>query len=144
MVNIFVVHLPLSGSLFILFFSQPNNKAARNIKVLAQTVTDASQGLLQAHRNIVDLTQHPQFGLLRLQSEYETGEQTCRQRIGEVLQFSEHFLRSFVEVPPLDDFRDHLLPTAAASSSHNLQEVSRQMENNGEFHAIPYYCVFNY
>ncbi|KAH9976907.1 hypothetical protein BJV77DRAFT_1053324, partial [Russula vinacea] len=110
--------------------SMPNNKAARNIKVLAQTVTDASQGLLQAHRNIVDLTQHPQFGLLRLQSEYETGEQTCRQRIGEVLQFSEHFLRSFVEVPPLDDFRDHLLPTAAASSSHNLQEVSRQMENN--------------
>jgi hypothetical protein len=81
---------------------------------------------------------------MRLQSEYENGEETCRQRIGEVLQFSEQFLNSFAKVPPLDDFRNHLLPTTAASSSRVLQEVSRQMEGVGEPHATPCYCLFIY
>ncbi|KAH9976528.1 hypothetical protein BJV74DRAFT_861953 [Russula compacta] len=103
------------------------NKAARNINVLAQTVTEARHSLRQTHRNIADLTQHPQFGLLRLQTEYKNSEQTCREKIDEVLQFSESFLRSFVEVPARDDFRDYLLPSAAASSSHILQEVGKQV-----------------
>jgi hypothetical protein len=123
--------------------SQPDNKAARHIQVLAQTVTDARRSLRQARRDIADLTQHPQFGLLRLQSEYENGELTCRQRISEVLEYSEQFLGSFAEVPPLDDFRDHLLPTAASESSYILQEVCRQMTINGE-PRDPYYHIFIY
>ncbi len=47
--------------------------------------------------------------------EYENGEKTCRQRIGEVLEFSECFVHLFAEVPTLDDFRDNLLPAVAAS-----------------------------
>jgi hypothetical protein len=112
--------------------SQPNNRAALHIQVLAQTVTNARQSLLQVHRDIQDLTEHPQFGLLTLKSEYDLGEETCRQRINKVLEFSEQFLHSFAEVPPLDDFRDHLLPTSAAESSRIIQEVSRQMTINGE------------
>ncbi|KAF8490158.1 hypothetical protein F5888DRAFT_1742622 [Russula emetica] len=110
------------------------NKAARNIKVLAQTVLDARQSLEQARQDITDLTQNPQIGLLRLQSEYEDSKGMCKDRIGEVLKFSQHFLRSFVEIPPLDDFRDHLLPSAAESSSRILQEVYGQMKSNA--HAV--------
>lgn len=121
------------GRFDLFFLSLQTNKAARNINVLAQTVTEARHSLRQTHRNIADLTQHPQFGLLRLQTEYKNSEQTCREKIDEVLQFSESFLRSFVEVPPLDDFRDYLLPSAAASSLHILQEVGKQVGKNGGF-----------
>ena len=92
----------------------------------------------------MNVTQQPQFDLLRLQTEYETGEKTCRREIDKILQFSEEFLRSFVDVPPLDVFRDHHLPAAATSSSHILEEVGRQMKGNGEPHAISYYCLFIY
>lgn len=64
----------------------------------------------------------------------------CQQRIREVLQFSENFLRSFVEIPRLDDFRDHVLPSAAESSSRIIQEVSGQMKSNGESRTTPYHC----
>ncbi|KAI9508974.1 hypothetical protein F5148DRAFT_1191191 [Russula earlei] len=107
-----------------------NNKAAHNIKTLAQVVSDARKRLLQAHQDIAELTQHPQFGLLRLRSEYTRSENTCRQRINDVLQFSEQFLRSFVQVPPLDDFRDHLLPSAAASSTQILEDVGRKVQSS--------------
>ncbi|KAI0280616.1 hypothetical protein BGY98DRAFT_963255 [Russula aff. rugulosa BPL654] len=94
--------------------SIPNNKATRNttrnINVLAQTVLEERQSLEQVRQDVTDLTQHPQMGLLRLQSEYKDNKEMCRQTIHEVLRFSEGFLRSFVEIPPLDDFRDHLLP----------------------------------
>jgi len=109
-----------------------NNKAARNIKTLARTINDAHHSLLHTNANVARLTQQPQFALLRLQSEYESGEQMCRQRIGEVLQFSEHFLRSFVEVPRLDRFRDHLLPTAADSSSHILHGVVELVRSSAD------------
>jgi hypothetical protein len=66
----------------------------------------------------------------------------CRKTIEEVLQFSEQFLRSFVEIPQLDDFRKHILPSAAESSSRILQEVYRQMRNNGGSHTTPYHCRF--
>ena len=68
----------------------------------------------------------------------------CQQRIYEVLQFSEHFLRSFVEIPPLDDFRDHLLPSAAESSSRILQEVHGKMKRNGMSLTTPRPCRFAY
>ena len=64
----------------------------------------------------------------------------CQQRIHEVLQFSEHFLLSFFEIPPLDAFREHLLPEAAESSSRIIQEVYRQMKSNGESRTAP--CRF--
>jgi hypothetical protein len=112
-------------------FSQ-SNKAARYIRALANTVTDARENLLQTRQSISSLTQHPQFGLLRLQSEYESSERTCKQKIYEVQQFSEQFLRSLVKVPPLDAFRDLLLPEAAASSLHILREVNKQMQNTRE------------
>ena len=139
MVSASVVHLPFSVDL-ILLSSQPKNKAARNINVLAQTVSEAGQSLQQANRDITDLTRHPQFGLQRLQSVYEDGRDTCQQRIGEVLQFSEQLLHSFFEIPPLDDFRDHLLPEAAESSSRIIQQVYGQMMGNGKSHTTPYYC----
>ncbi|KAH9168362.1 hypothetical protein EDB89DRAFT_1587250 [Lactarius sanguifluus] len=41
----------------------------------------ARDRLRQTHANIVPLTHHPQTDLLRLMSEYENGEKTCRQRI---------------------------------------------------------------
>jgi hypothetical protein len=138
MVSASVIHLPFSVDLVFLS-SQPKNKAARNINDLAQTVSEARQSLQQANRDITDLTQHPQFGLQRLQSEYEDGKDMCQQRIVEVLQFSVHFLRSFFEIPPLDDFRDHLLPEAAESSSRIIQEVYRQMKSNGESRITPYH-----
>ncbi len=68
----------------------------------------------------------------------------CRQTIGEVLQFSEQFLRSFVEIPPLDDFREYILPSAAESSSRILQEVYGQMRSNGGSHTTPYHCRFGH
>jgi hypothetical protein len=135
-VSTFVIHLPFSVDLIFLP-SQSKNKAARNINALAQTVLDARQSLQQARQDITDLTQHPQIGLLRLQSEYEDSKGMCQQRIGEVLQFSEQFLRSFVEIPPLDDFRDDLLPSAAESSSRILQEVYGQMKSNSESRTRP-------
>ncbi|KAH9058079.1 hypothetical protein EDB87DRAFT_1685725 [Lactarius vividus] len=106
-----------------------NNKAASNMRALAQTVAAARDRLRQTHANIAPLTHHPQTDLLRLMSEYENGERTCRQRIGEVLEFSERFIHSFAEVPALDDFRDLLLPAAAASSSHVLREVAADVRN---------------
>jgi hypothetical protein len=139
MVSVSVIHLPFSVDLIFLSFN-PKNKAARNINVLAQTVSEARQSLQQANQRITDLTQHPQFGLQRLQSEYEDGKDMCQQRIREVLQFSEIFLRSFVEIPPLDDFRDHLLPSAAESSSRIIQQVYGQMKSNGESRITPYHC----
>ncbi|KAI9454477.1 hypothetical protein BJY52DRAFT_725143 [Lactarius psammicola] len=108
---------------------QNNNKAASNMRALAQTVVTARDRLRQTHANIVPLTHHPQTDLLRLMSEYENGEKACRQRIGEVLEFSERFIHSFPEVPTLDDFRDHLLPAAAASSSHVLREVAADVRS---------------
>lgn len=136
MVSASVTHIPFSVDLIFLP-SQPKNKAACNINVLAQTVLEARQSLEQARQDITELTQHPQIGLLRLQSEYKDNNDMCQQRIGEVLQFSEHFLRSFVEIPPLDDFRDHLLPSAAESSSRILQDVYGQMTSNCESRTIP-------
>ncbi|KAH9049770.1 hypothetical protein EDB83DRAFT_1386545 [Lactarius deliciosus] len=106
-----------------------NNKAASNMRALAQTVAAARDRLRQTHANIAPLTHHPQTDLLRLMSEYENGEKTCRQRVAEVLEFSERFIHSFAEVPALDDFRDHLLPAAAASSSHVLREVAADVRN---------------
>lgn len=106
-----------------------DNKAASNMRALARTVTAARDRLRQTHANIVPLTHHPQTDLLRLMSEYENGEKTCRLRIGEVLEFSERFIHSFAEVPALDDFRDHLLPAAAASSSRVLREVAAVIRN---------------
>jgi hypothetical protein len=117
---------------FTLSLSSQNNKAARNIKTLARTINDTHHSLLHTNANVARLTQQPQFALLRLQSEYESSEQMCRRRIGEVLQFSEHFLRSFVEVPRLDRFRDHLLPTAAESSSHILHGVVELVRSSGK------------
>ena len=116
---------------------QPNNnnndnKAARNMRALAQSVAGARERLRQTHENIAPFTRHPQSDLLRLMSEYENGERTCRQRIGEVFEFSERFIHSFAEVPPLDDFRDHLLPAAAASSSRALQEIAADLRNNSK------------
>jgi len=146
MVSASVIHLPFSVDLIFLFF-QPKNKghkAARNIKVLAQTVSEARQSLQQANQDITDLTHYLPFGLQRLQSEYEDGKDTCQQRIGEVLQFSERFLHSFVEIPPLDDFRDDLLPSAAESSSRIIRQVYGQMKSNGEFRTMPYHCRFVY
>ncbi|KAH9954587.1 hypothetical protein BC827DRAFT_1158667 [Russula dissimulans] len=58
--------------------------------------------LRQVHRDIAELTQQPQFSLLRLQSEYESGDRTSRHRINGLLEFSERFLASFPRVPPLD------------------------------------------
>jgi len=69
---------------------------------------------------------------MRLQSEYESGDRTCRQRINDLLGFSERFLGSFPQVPRLDDFREHLLPSAAASSAQILQEVGQQVKSSGE------------
>lgn len=105
------------------------NKAASNMRALARTVADARNRLRQTHENIAPLTHHPQSDLLRLMSEYENGEKTCRQRIGEVLEFSERFIHSFAEVPALDDFRDHLLPAAEASSSRVLREVAADVRS---------------
>jgi len=48
----------------------------------------------------------------------------------EVLDFSNRFLESFVETPQLDEFRDHVLPSAAESSSRVLQDVYGQMKSN--------------
>ncbi|KAF8264562.1 hypothetical protein EI94DRAFT_1738162 [Lactarius quietus] len=106
-----------------------NNKAASNMRALAQTVAAARDRLRQTHENIAPLTHHPQSDLLRLMSEYEKGEKTCRQRIGEVLEFSERFIHSFAEVPALDEFRDHLLPAAEDSSSRVLREVAADVRN---------------
>jgi hypothetical protein len=66
----------------------------------------------------------------------------CQQRIREVLQFSERFLHSFVEIPPLDDFRDDILPSAAESSSRIIKEVYGQMKSNSESCTTPYHCRF--
>jgi hypothetical protein len=99
---------------------------------------EARHSLEQVRQDVIDLTQHPQIGLLRLQSEYEDSKDMCQQRISEVLRFSEHFLRSFVEIPPLDDFRDHLLPSAAESSSGILKEVYGQMKRNGKSRTTSY------
>ncbi|KAH9954583.1 hypothetical protein BC827DRAFT_955785 [Russula dissimulans] len=107
-----------------------NNKAPRNIKALAQTVINARRRLIQVHRDIAEFTQQPQFSLLRLQSEYESGDRTCRHKINGLLEFSERFLASFPQVPPLDDFRDHLLPSAAASSDQILKEIGRQVKSS--------------
>ncbi len=109
-----------------------NNKAASNMRALTQTVAAARDRLRQTHANIAPLTHHPQTDLLRLMSEYENGEKTCRQRISEVLEFSERFIHSFAEVPALDDFRDHLLPAAAASSSYVLREVATDVRNTSK------------
>ncbi|KAH9971845.1 hypothetical protein BGW80DRAFT_1318753 [Lactifluus volemus] len=105
------------------------NKAAHNIQALANTVINARNGIQQTHRRITPLTQRPQFDLLRLKSEYESGEQTCRERISEVFEFSERIVPSFVEVRATDDFRDHLLPAAAASSSQTLQHVAEELRH---------------
>ena len=108
------------------------NKAASNMRALAQTVAAARDRLRQTHENISPLTHHPQSDLLRLMSEYENGEKTCRQRIGEVLEFSERFIHSFAEVPALDDFRDHLLPAAEASSLRVLQDVAADVHSTSK------------
>ena len=112
--------------------SNSTNKSASNMRALAQTVATGRDRLRQTHENIAPLTHHLQTDLLRLMSEYENGEQTCRQRIGELLEFSERFIHSFAEVPPLDDFRDHLLPAAAASSSRVLQEVAAGLRSTSK------------
>jgi hypothetical protein len=109
-----------------------NNKAASNMRALAQTVAAARDRIRQTHENVAPLTHHPQSDLLRLMSEYENGEKTCRQRIGEVLEFSERFIHSFAEVPALDEFRDHLLPVAEASSSRVLREVAADVHNTSK------------
>ncbi|KAI0294065.1 hypothetical protein B0F90DRAFT_1342791 [Multifurca ochricompacta] len=106
-----------------------NNKTAFNMQALAQSVTVARQRLQQTYSNVTMLTHHPQLDLLRLKGEYEKSEKTCRQRIGEVLELSERFLHSFVEVPAVDDFREHLSPTAATSSSRTLQEVAAEVRS---------------
>ena len=108
------------------------NKAASNMRALAQTVAAARDRLRQTHENIAPLTHHPQSDLLRLMSEYENGEKTCRQRIGEVFEFSERFIHSFAEVPALDEFRDHLLPAAEDSSSRVLREVAAEVRNTSK------------
>ena len=112
--------------------SSTTNKSASNMRALAQTVATGRDRLRQTHENIAPLTHHLQTDLLRLMSEYENGEQTCRLRIGELLEFSERFIHSFAEVPPLDDFRDHLLPAAAASSSRVLQEVAAGLRSTSK------------
>jgi hypothetical protein len=109
-----------------------NNKAASNMRALAQTVAAARDRLQQTHENIARVTHHPQTDLLRLMTEYERGENTCRQRIGEVLEFSERIIHSFAEVPPLGDFRDHLLPAAAATSSRVLQEIATDLRSTSK------------
>ena len=91
---------------------------------------EAEQSLEQVRQDVTDLTQHPQIGLLRLQSEYEVSKDMSQRRICEVLQLPEYFLRSFVEIPPLDNFRDHLLPSATEPSSRILQDVYGQMKRN--------------
>jgi hypothetical protein len=116
------------------------NKAASNMRALAQTVADARDRLRKTHENIAPLTHHPQSDLLRLMSEYENGEKTCRQRIGEVLEFSERFIHSFAEVPALDDFRDHLLPAAEASSSRVLREVAADVRSTSKSYT-PCHCL---
>ena len=108
------------------------NKAASNMRALARTVAVARDRLRQTHENISPLTHHPQSDLLRLMSEYKNGEKTCRQRIGEVLEFSERFIHSFAEVPALDDFRDHLLPAAEASSSRVLRDVAADVRSTSK------------
>lgn len=102
------------------------------MRALAQTVAAARDRLRQTHENIAPLTHHPQSDLLRLMSEYENGEKTCRQRIGEVFEFSERFIHSFAEVPALDEFRDHLLPAAEDSSSRVLREVAAEVRNTSK------------
>ena len=109
-------------------FSQ-SNKAARYIRALAQTVTDARQSLLQSHQDIVG---QPKSSLWRLRDVYESSQVECRQKIEEVHGFSEDFLQSFVEVPPLDDFHGYLLPSAVAESSCILQDVHKQVQSTRE------------
>ncbi|KAI0260352.1 hypothetical protein BC834DRAFT_900905 [Gloeopeniophorella convolvens] len=105
-------------------FQPANNKVALDMQALAHCVAVARERLRITQANIAPLAQQPQFDLLRLKSEYELGEKTCRQRITEVMEFAERYTRSFVEVPPVDDFRDRLLPPAAASSAQALREVA--------------------
>ncbi|KAF8267161.1 hypothetical protein EI94DRAFT_1731159 [Lactarius quietus] len=58
-----------------------NNKAASNVRALAQTVAAARNRLRQTHKNIAPLTRHPQSDL-RLMSEYENGEKRRRAASG--------------------------------------------------------------
>ncbi|KAH9979294.1 hypothetical protein BGW80DRAFT_1454976 [Lactifluus volemus] len=92
------------------------NKAAHNIQALANTIINARNGIQQTHRRITPLMQRPQFDLLQLKS-YE------------VFEFSERIVPSFVEVRATDDFRDHLLPAAAASSSQTIQHVAEELRH---------------
>ena len=82
----------------------------------------------------------PRFSLLLLETEYMRSERTCWQRIYEVHQFSEQFLGSVVEVPPLDEFRDHVVPSAAESSAQILRTVRKQIQSTREppaFRSLP-------
>jgi hypothetical protein len=49
-----------------------------------------------------------------------------------VLEFSERIVPSFVEVRAIDDFRDHLLPAAAVSSSQTLLNVAEELRSISE------------
>jgi hypothetical protein len=108
------------------------NRASRHIRALAQAVIDARQKLVQSRVDIAKLTHRPQFGLLQLEGEYRNSERTCRQRIYEVHQFSEQFLGSVVEVPPPDEFREHVVPSAAESSAQILRTVRKQVLSTRE------------
>ncbi|KAH9953412.1 hypothetical protein BC827DRAFT_1248663 [Russula dissimulans] len=107
-----------------------NNNASRDIKALAQAVEKARGSLSEACRDIKEHTRGLQPGILRLQSEYKNGVETCQGRINELLEFSESFLNSIPQVLQRDDFRDHLLPSAPASSDQILQEVGRQVKSS--------------
>lgn len=121
-----VVHPVAVWNIDLYFPFSQSNKAARYIRALAQTVTDARQSLLQTPQDIVG---HPKSSLWRLRDVYENSQVACRQKIEEVHGFSEDFLRSFVEVPPLDDFHVYHLPSAAAESSHILRHVHKQVQS---------------
>jgi len=94
------------------------------MRALAESVAAARARLRQTHAGLAPVTHHPQSDLLRLMAEYASGERACRARIDAVLAFAERFVRALPAVPPLDDFRDLLLPAAAASSARVLQDVA--------------------
>jgi hypothetical protein len=113
----FYIHSPAlfhKTSNFFLFLLSPSqrNKAARHIRALAQTIIDAWQSLSQSHQSVTNLTQQPRFSVLRLENEYmHTASARAGSESTRVRQFSEQFLGSVVEVPPLEEFRDHVVRT---------------------------------
>ena len=74
-------------------------------------------------------------------SEYSESESTCLQRIRvyEAHQFSQQFLGSVVEVPPLrvDEFKELVVPLAAKSPAQILRTVRQQIQSTREHPALP-------